>query len=332
MPHEQVAVVTVAPGAGRAFKIGLAITRRPVAVAAFVCVFATVGTVDVRFRSWMDVPAPYVEPLNLYALIVDATPVMVTVYAGGDYAPWQTTAHALRTDAAMWRRMHLEDWNGVPDALRAEGLDAQLARYRQLLMSPDIWDRMTVSDWDQVPQPVRTVAYRQMIAYWIGFYEVGRRFDLAPGVVSDTAAAIVMSESWFDHRAVSRDRSGNTDMGLAQASDFARARIGELYRLGVVDVDFETGEYLNPWRATRFAAVWLGLLLDEAAGDLELAVRAYNRGIANAHDDRGSAYLAAVKRRLQTFIRNSGAPVAWSHVWSRARMIEREEWPWIARR
>ena len=131
----------------------------------------------------------------------------------------------------------------MPEELRVQGLNALLARYRSVLMNPHAWDRMTARDWDLVPQPVRTIAYRQMVAYWTGFYDVGRRYALTPGLVSQTTAAIVMSESWFDHRAVHRDHSGNTDFGLAQASDFARARMSELYRLGVVDVDLGCGRY-----------------------------------------------------------------------------------------
>jgi len=278
----------------------------------------------------MDANMPSVPPLDVYRLLVDSTPVVTTVYAGGEYAPWSTTVHGLRTDVSLWRRMHLANWNTVPTELRAQGLDALLASYRHVFANPRAWDGMAVHDWDNVPQPVRTVAYRQMVAYWTGFYDIGRRYGLAPRLVSDTAAAIVMSESWFDHRAVHRDASGNADIGLAQASDYARARMGDLYRLGVVDVDLATDDYYNPWKATRFAALWFGLLLDEAAGNVDVAVRAYNRGIANAHDDRGSAYLAAVKQRLYRFIRNNDAPPAWAYVWSRGQTIEQEEWPWLS--
>lgn len=286
---------------------------------------------SLRVREFFTVTLPVTATLDLYPLLFPPTTMTIAVEAFGGHAPWHTTIEAIRNSPLLWKRLHLAQWNQIPEPLRHEALDNMLRRYSPVLLSPSAWDAMTARDWDDIPQPMRTVAYRQMVAYWAGYYHVGQQYGLPPGLVADTLAAMVMSESWFNHRAVSANADGGFDIGLAQASDFARERLRQLYRRGRVDANLSDADYYNPWKATRFVALWMSLLLDEADGNLDRAVRAYNRGIARAGDRIGTRYRDMVDHRLTVFIRNGGTSApAWDYLWRRVRTLERQQWPWTA--
>jgi hypothetical protein len=272
---------------------------------------------------------PRVAAVEVAAILFPAQAITVLVAAQHEFAPWRTTVDDLMTSPVSWRRLHLMHWNHVPEHLRTTGLDNMLLHYRVVLSDPRLWDHMDAHDWDAVPQPIRILAFKRMLHYWAGYYRLGEEYVLPPGTVADTLAAIVMSESWFDHRAHFVNAAGNQDLGLAQASDFARERLRELHQRGVVDVALTDDDYYNPWKATRFVAIWMRLLLDEARGNLETAVRAYHRGTRAAYDRLGDVYIDTVRQRLTRYIRNHEAPVAWDYLWRRGRQQAREDWPWL---
>ncbi len=96
-----------------------------------------------------------VAPLDISGVLFDATPLVITIAAGGERAEWHTTGHELLTSPALWRRMNLAQWNDIPESYRQPALDNMLARYRRVVTEPRVWDAMRPADWDNVPQPMR---------------------------------------------------------------------------------------------------------------------------------------------------------------------------------
>jgi hypothetical protein len=272
---------------------------------------------------------PPVSRVDVYHLFVDDTPVPLTVSAAWEKVPWQATRDAVRSDETVWQRLRLEDWSSVPDPLRSEAFDRMIDRYRDLLASPRTWDRMTAEDWDAVPHPIRVLAYRHMAEYWCGYYQVGAAHALPRGLVADTLAAIVMAESWFEHRAVNTNPWGNRDLGVAQASDSARATMVSMFEGGEIDFRLADEQYFNPWYGTRFVAVWMQQLLDDLDGDLEAAIRGYHRGARRAARGDGEDYLRIVLARRRV-LRGGAGDDAWAFLRERDRRWIRQAWPWLA--
>jgi hypothetical protein len=208
--------------------------------------------------------------------------------------------------------MHFSDWDRVPQPIREESLRNIVRAYTPVLDGPSVWRGMTLEDWDDVPQPARSIAFLRMIWHWTANEQVGLEFGFKPSAMATTIGAIVMAESWFEHRAVNENRWGNRDLGLAQCSDFCRATIAAMAARGETTLMPREHDYFDPWTATRVATVWFERELLRAGGDVDLAIRAYHRGLEHALDEKGDAYLARVQRLRDQYIQTQRASPSWA--------------------
>jgi hypothetical protein len=263
---------------------------------------------------------PEVAPRDPLASLFDTTPVDITLTAAWQKAHRRVPAYRLLTDHTIWQGMHFDDWDRVPAPLRERALSAMIERYRRVFAGPRAWRRMSVHDWDAVPQAIRTMAYLRMVWYWAAYEEVGAEFGAEPTRMAQTIGAIVMSESWFEHRAVNENQWGNRDLGLAQCSDHCRRILGEMAEEGEIGFVLSERDYFDPWVGTRVATVWFKRELGRALGDVDLAIRAYHRGMDAASVGEGEEYAEGVRRRRTKYILRQGAPESWQFL---AREIAR---------
>jgi len=155
------------------------------------------------------------------------------------------------------------------------------------------------------------MAYLRMIWHWARLEGVGVEFGLVPEQVAQTIGAIVMAESWFEHRAFNQNQWGNRDLGLAQCSDYCREEVAAMVARCELLFRPTEADYFNPWMATRIATVWFRRELRLAEGDVDLATRAYHRGIEHAHDEKGDIYAGRVQQLRDRYIRAQGKSETW---------------------
>lgn len=262
---------------------------------------------DVVTFSARDVEPPAAPFIDLALLWVSTTV---------DWQPTRqlVTPEEVRSDAFLWSRMFFRDWDRLPEPLRGEGLTAMVGRFGRLTEAPSRWERMSARDWDRVPQPIRAMAFMNMVRRWACHYHLGERQGVDAEEAAARAKAILMAESWFEHRAASVNADGTRDVGLSQLNDYAR-RVIRLHGLhGWADFTLEDEDCFDPLCATRALTYWFGLMLSEASGDLDLATRAYNVGIAAARRGGGEEYLQNVRRVMERYVLNRGPGPSWRFV------------------
>jgi hypothetical protein len=288
-------------------------------------VIVSAAALILAVRHWLEVRAlrsaihrqlawPIPAPPDLLHRWFDVTPISVTYTANWQKFSMVVPRYQFLTDHTIWARMHFEDWDRLAAEDRQPALAALLARSGGVIHAGDCWPTMTPEDWDDVPQPVRAVAMLGVVEYWTRFYDVGGMYEHPIKDMVETVQAVVMSESWFNHRGEFTNADGSRDLGLAGASGYARDVIRDWYVRGLVDFTLADADYFNPWPAARFAAFWFDLMVHEADGNIDLAIRAYNQGIARARLGHGDDYLAGVRRRRRQYMRGLSGSPTWNAV------------------
>ena len=254
-------------------------------------------------------PPQSISPLHALS---NLRPVLITITTPSWTKEGQVVSvDRLGTDRTLWREMHFDDWDRISRHFREPALLAMIRAYEDVFVGPAVWSIMTAADWDEIPQPVRSVAYLRMIWHWAAVEAVGAEFGLPVEQMAQTIGAIVMAESWFEHRAINENRWGNRDFGLAQCSDHCRETLAEMAARGDIPFRPVDDAYFNPWTGTRVATVWFERELMRAGGDVDLATRAYHRGLDRAHDEKGDTYLKGVQRLRERYIRAQGQSETW---------------------
>jgi len=292
------------PGARR-WRLGAVVTTASLSIAL------VAGGLRLHdFATAREIPAVAPAPSPLHS-VVDRRLVAITLTTPA----WTkvrevVTVNTLRTDRRLWRQMHVGDWDRIPQYLREPALRNMIDAYAPVLAGPRTWSRMSASDWDDIPQPIRAMAFLRMIWHWAVVEDVGVEFGLQPRRMAHSIGAILMAESWFEHRAINENEWGR-DLGLAQCSTFCQRIMAAMALTGAIRFAPSEAGYFNPWVATRVATVWFKRELIRAEGDVNLAIRAYHRGIDDAMDEKGDVYLGRVLRLREQYVREQTASESW---------------------
>src|SRR3989338_5668688 len=246
---------------------------------------------------------PEVSPISAHSVFIDDAPLEARITANWAKIPVVITRRDIESDGFFWRNTYFDDWDILPEELRCSGIEKMIEKYGYLISNPTMWQQMTHHDWDYVPPLVRAMAYMKMVDYWSEYHRIGSKFGFDAKDISDTVKAIVMAESWFEHRGLTINKDGTKDLGLSVATDGTRKAMPRLYGLRIED-----NNYFDPFRATEVAVLWFDRMLLESRGEEELAVRAYYRGILKAKQGGGIDYGKRVDTLKNNYVTNTNCP------------------------
>jgi hypothetical protein len=135
-------------------------------------------------------------------------------------------------------------------------------------------------DYSRIPVAKRLEYYKNMIAENVRRYKIGDKYDIPSDEIARSLYAIFSWESGFDHNSISE----TGDLGIGQTSPYAREKLRELKGKGKFDLWLNDSDYFKPEKSIRASSFWFKIALDEAEGDIDTAISAYNVGIKKARE------------------------------------------------
>ncbi|HLC62246.1 MAG TPA: transglycosylase SLT domain-containing protein [Candidatus Nanoarchaeia archaeon] len=246
---------------------------------------------------------PRIPPISAYSALIDDKPLEARITANWTKIPLVVTRRDIESDGFFWRNTYFDDWDFLPEELRHSGIEKMIEKYGHLISDNTQWQCMTHNDWDYIPPLIRAMAYMKMVDYWSDYHRIGNKFGFDAKHLADIVKAIVMTESWFEHRGLTVNKDGTRDLGLSGATDSTRKAMRRIYGIGMED-----DNYFDPFRAAKVAVLWFDRMLLESKGKEELAIRAYYRGISKAMQGEGIDYGKRVYTLKNNYITNTSCP------------------------
>jgi len=202
--------------------------------------------------------------------------------------------YQLLYNETVWKDMFWKEWDALPLNIMQRAVDKQFADY-SIYLHPSQWKSMNSEEWDDVPGVIKLGAFLKMIEIESIETKLTDYFLGSELSAKQVMAGIILTESFMFRNAV-----WNDDKGLTQISPYAKNKLKnypDFKHLKKIDL-------FNPYVAIKAGTKWFKNALEDANGNLDIAISAYNTGINSAKRNTKYArkYRSVVYDRILDYV------------------------------